>query len=373
MNRWLIHYKKSARPFFDFFKSSNATRTLQPGRGDFEGLKSASGVSEPKDFLLIRYRTTMPSKELKCEFCDKTFRKNELARHTKAKHTVELAQYLLEEYINNPQYNSLQRYANCLNPKNNAIYSKLYEGGCYYFGANPMFFDEEDSYGSYIKSDENMKIHNEYLTELVGSISLLDFLKVNRILQVKSEEVRKIESDKKETDKQNKLLKEEVETLKHRITYLQEVVNDFKEATECSITIGQMKEEIKSLKNMSNHFQQEAEHYKLKLEQLKESNSQTIDEIKEEHNKSKKTLNDQMDILAELNNKQKIQLESFNTKMESTVNTRVEKEKNKMKEKIDKLKDEKEELEEQIDTLTRENRRLKKASKKSKSSDSDSE
>ena len=224
----------------------------------------------------------MPSKELKCEFCDKCFRKNELARHIKAKHITELAQYVLQEYIDNPQHNLLERYAKLINPKCNPIYSKIYEGGCYYFGANPSFFEEDDSTSAYIKSDENMKIHNEFLAEVVKSISLYDFLQTTRTIQINSEEVRQIKNEKYALIEKNKELEELVKSLKATVEYQAQDIKDYREATECSTTIKDMKQEIESLTNTSNYYQKEADYLQSKVKQLQEALRQNTDDLMED-------------------------------------------------------------------------------------------
>ena len=315
----------------------------------------------------------MPSKELACEFCNKLFRKNELARHTKAKHTEELAQYLLQEYIEEPQHNSLKRYASLINPKNNPIYSKLHHNGCYYFGANPSFFEDDDSYGTYIASDENMKIHNAFLAELVSHISLADFFKAERDIQVKSEEVKTIQNELKEIKKHNRTLIEEIDSLKSRNRQLQDIVKDFQEATECSTTISQMKFELNDCKSLIRHYESEIESYKQKYKNLEENLEDRILTVYEDARQRSKDNDKLIDELMKTNVELKDEVNKLKTKREADINTKVEKESKKMKDKIAGYKDEIDELQDQIDTLTRENKRLKRNVKRSRSDDSDSD
>jgi chromosome segregation ATPase len=315
----------------------------------------------------------MPSKELKCEFCDKLFRKNELARHTQAKHKQELSQFVLQEYIDNPEYNSLQRYAKGLNPKCNPVYSKLYNDGCYFFGANPTFFEEEDSYASYIKSDENMKYHNEFLTELVRTISLLDFLQVERKIQVRSEEVKRIEKENRDSEELIKKLKHELDQAKSHNQYLQGVVKDFKEATECSSTIQCMKDEIDSLNKAVNYYRNEADSYQAKINKINDSRDEWEQSLYESANNEKKKVNQQCDELLLQLEKSKNEVKELTTKREAYCNTRLEKEVKKETQKLEKQhQKEIDELEEEITKLEKEIKKLKRA-KKSRSSDSDSD
>jgi polyhydroxyalkanoate synthesis regulator phasin len=318
----------------------------------------------------------MPSKDLRCEFCDKEFRKNELARHVKAKHVVELGKHLLQEYIENPSTNSLQRYAKGLNPKNNPVYSNVYADACYYFGATPMFFEECDSYGVYIKSEENMKIHNDFLVECIKTISMFDYINAEREIEIRSDKVRNIEREKNDIQQKNK----ELETLNasnaKRIQYLQSVIDEFKEATECSTTIPSMKEEIKNLQIAVDTYKREADTYRQRYVNLEDNIENIKTKMYEECLSKQKHCNDQADILFNQNQVYKKESDELKTKFEAKVSARVSKETEKMKEQYDKdmkkMKDklekehEKEidEKDEEIDDLKKQIKKLKKSSKK---------
>jgi len=311
----------------------------------------------------------MPSKELKCEFCDKVFRKNELARHVKAKHIKKLVKLILDEYAENPSFNSLKRYAELINPKNNPIYSKVYEHGRYFLGTNPAFFEDEDDGSSYISSDENMKTHNQFLAELVSNISLSDYFKVGQEVIIKSEKHREIQLEKNELEKENKLLKEQVASLEDNKIYLQGIIIDYKEANKCSSTIEDMKNEIKSLKSSRIYYESELDKCKIKYNELLNNQDKEVSLVMEEYNKKIMDVNNQLDNQISINSKLKTELEGTTTKREAIINTRIEKEVKKIKEKYN---DKIETFEEELNTLKIENKRLKRNAKKSKSeSDSD--
>jgi chromosome segregation ATPase len=317
----------------------------------------------------------MPSKDMKCEFCEASFRKNELARHTKAKHKNELAQFILEEYIENPNMNCLQRYAKGLNPNSNPVWSKLYNDGRYYFGANPTFFEEDDDASSYKKSEENMKLHNEFLTELVRSISLLDFLQAERIIQINSEQVVNLKKEKRKIDELYEKSQEEVESLKKSVEYLQGVVADFKEATECSTTISIMKDELRSVQSSMEYYKNECENRIDDVNILKEKHQIEIENYIEDTNQRIRKLNKQLDDCMEENYKMKEERESLTTKRESVINTRLEKERTKLKDQFEK---EKEKLEKELkkkykSKISKLEDKLVKIKLKSKDSDSDSD
>jgi hypothetical protein len=268
----------------------------------------------------------MPSIEIKCEFCDKLFRKNEVARHIKSKHVTDLAKFLLDEYIENPTSNCLQRYANCINPKCNGLESKLYDEGVYYFGANPAYF-EGDGWGSYTKSDENMKLHNEFLADIIKNISLFDFLEAKRDIIVKSDEQRKLLIESSKQREEIECLKQEVESLKSRNSYLQGVVNDFKVATECSSTIQNMKDNIDSANKVIRMYKEDLEDLQKKYDAKCESIVNHNDEMTSENLARVKQVEQQWQEAYNRVEKAEKELKEAKDKRESYANQKVEKEK----------------------------------------------
>jgi DNA repair exonuclease SbcCD ATPase subunit len=326
----------------------------------------------------------MPSKDMKCEFCDKVFRKNEVGRHTKAKHIPELAQYILQEYIENPTYNCIERYAKGLNPKCNPIYSKVYADCCYYFGANPTFFDEEDSYSTYIKSDDNMKIHNDFLSEVVKSISVYDFIQCQRNIQINSDEIKLIKKQKMDAEELNQQLQKEINTLKCSNKNLQSIVDDFREANECPTTISDMKDELNSLKSIVSGYEREIDNYRYNIKALSEEKESSIYEYMEQANKKRREIEDMLDKIMIEKEKYKKEIDSMSITREAYANTKVEKELKKEKEKYEKTLEKKEEklkkhyqaeideLEDEVESLKKQIKKLKRTTKKS-SDESESE
>jgi DNA repair exonuclease SbcCD ATPase subunit len=315
----------------------------------------------------------MPSKDIVCEFCKDgtTCRKNELARHVKSKHKKELANYILEEYINEPSSNCLKRYAGGINPSCNPVYSKLYEGSCYYFGTSPMFFSEDDSYGTYIKSDENMKTHNEFLTEIVSNITLTDFFKAESDIIVKSKEYSALQRNKWNLDKQVQELKEEVELLRKDAKYKQQIINEFKEATNCSSTIEDMKNEINSLNSSMNYYKNEAERLQQINKNIQENEELKMSEICESEYGKRQRIEEELDALYKAKYTLQKECDDMKASREAYANTKIIKEVDKAIQKIQKKHEQaiekiEKNYEQEIEDKDKEINKLKKQIKKNK-------
>lgn len=315
----------------------------------------------------------MPSKELICEFCKAVQTKQNLASHIKAKHLKdgELGKFLLNEYIESSNINTLKSYAKCINPKNNPIYSKLYDGAVYYFGAKPTFFEEEDSYASYIRSDENMKYHNEFLQEIVKTISVFDYFEVGREIEIRSVKVRDIEKRERDALENNKQLTEEIASNISKISYLQSIVDDFRDATQIPNSISEIKQEFESSKSLASYYKKEYENKQVELKRFQANFEQDKIQYYDEALTRLRKTETEIDELITENRKLKEENSNVVNKREAYVNTRVEKEVKKVKDKFSALKDEMDEKDEQIDTLGREIKRLKRAKKSKSNSDSE--
>lgn len=321
----------------------------------------------------------MPCKDIKCEFCDKTFRKDTIATHVASKHcnkeVIEpkdnkLIKLLLEEFCENPQHSCLNRYASCITAKYNQVYSKTYDGAFYYFGDTPKFFEEDDSFASYIKSEDNMKKHNDFLTEVLSNISLLDFINCQKELIIKSPEFISLKREKQELDKQLLSIKEELESLRNTKEYQAQIIKDFKEVND-SDTIDEMKEQIKEANQFATYYKKEADNYRIQLNRLQERQEEQYNEIIEESISKQRNAGDEIEKLLSRIEKQKVEILDITTKREAFVNTRVEKEIKKVKDKLEKKTEEQiDEMQDKIDELKK---KLRKATKKAVTVDSDSD
>jgi chromosome segregation ATPase len=218
-----------------------------------------------------------------------------------------------------------------------------------------------------------MKIHNEFLAELVKNISAYDLIKAERIIHAKSEDFKKLQTENKSIKQErDEALKDNI-SLKAKINYLEAIVNDFKEATQCPTTITHIKEELSSLTSTNEYYKQELERYKKKYDDLEKSMDNAISGVYDDNLSQRRQIEKQLDDGVATIYKLKEEVKELTTKREAYVNTRVEKEAKKLKDKMSSYKDEIDELQEQVDTLTRENKRLKRNTKKTKVVESDTE
>ena len=279
----------------------------------------------------------MPSKDIICEFCNdsKIHRKNELARHVKAKHLKELGVYLLEEYINQSS-GTLKRYMNASNPKYNPVYSKIYDGAVYYFGANAMFFEQEDDYNGHLNSDENMKIHDEFIEEIINTISLMDYIKLNREAVIKSPIHNSLAINYNRNLKRIKELEEENNSLTIKKNNLNDIINTYKNENDCQYTIDELKQSIKDVNRENTYNKKELDYYQGAFNTLKERQQKDMDDTVDELLGKKRTVENQLEDYVDKNHKLKIELETAIGKRETYANTKVEKELIKQKESSEK-------------------------------------
>lgn len=130
----------------------------------------------------------MPPKNITCEFCHQSFRKDLHAVHIRSKHKTDMGKKILKEAIDkNGGYCDLNRY---LQHKNaTPIYNNLDEEACYIFGVQPKYFEEKDSFGSYLSSQDNVDAHNNFIEECIASINITDLLPILDLFQLNSPEV----------------------------------------------------------------------------------------------------------------------------------------------------------------------------------------
>jgi len=117
----------------------------------------------------------MPSKNIVCEFCNHTIRKDRLGQHVKVRHVKQLADRfttLLEEK-ENPISNII--HSNRLV----RIYSQQDPKAFYVFGMIGKYFEENDPCDQYI--EDNTEHHNLFLSKVLSHIPLSTFLKTSFI------------------------------------------------------------------------------------------------------------------------------------------------------------------------------------------------
>lgn len=130
----------------------------------------------------------MSPKTYQCDFCDVQQRKFDLAVHIKAKHTVELAKYLVED-AKGSNISVISSYMRKANPLTMPIPSRIHPDTDYWFGVRPVVIEEKDSVSPYLAVEANMDSHVAYLRELMDNVSLNDFMEIQRTIIIRSPEM----------------------------------------------------------------------------------------------------------------------------------------------------------------------------------------
>lgn len=221
----------------------------------------------------------MPCKTYVCEFCSIEFRKDELGRHVKAKHLKELGLLLLQDLQECGNVTPILQYAKSLLPQNIPIPSRMYNGAVYFFGVKATFFPEDESYSQYIKSEQNMEEHNNFLKEIFSSISLLDFIELKRDIEVRSENTlllqkinRKLKSDLDELRNEYDNYKANTDKTLFEYKYTIDEINNGKTANEFN-------SEISHLTYKANQFKFQLERTTKQLELINQRRDEEIEEL----------------------------------------------------------------------------------------------
>ena len=121
----------------------------------------------------------MPSKNVVCEFCNCTHRKDRLGQHVKVRHVKQLAEQFTNDLTKDlaKEENTISNIIHSCRPVR--IYSKKDPKSFYIFGVVAKYFEENDPCDEYIY--DNIDHHNQYLSKVLSHIPLSTFLKSSYI------------------------------------------------------------------------------------------------------------------------------------------------------------------------------------------------
>ena len=294
---------------------------------------------------------TMPNKKVICEFCHFISRKDLVAQHIKSKCSSGVGKMLLKEWKETASVTPIKQFIEARAIQNIPIPSYMYEGSFYWFGVEPRMFDEEDSWASYIKCQDNLDAHKAFLEECLRSISLMDFIECEREAQVKSPEVVELRK------KYNALVKEHLEDEKEHIAdmdvknriiqRLTSELEDVRDSMDSPHTIHSLQTKITQLettirsqsfqiKTMTDRLQSIDDDHQMAIDQLYESNR-----IKRVDNEEMyEMLNEQYKALKKANEKLQINLKKEAQKIADKQQKEREKDKEKARKAKEKLKEE---------------------------------
>jgi len=243
----------------------------------------------------------MPAPTIRCEFCeDHEMRRDAYAPHVKAKHMKEIATLLLEDF---KEYNAttISAYASELSVKSMPIYSKMYQDAEYWFGVKPLFYiresveipyeegrpdtklkgyPEDDELRQYLKREENLTAHRQFLQEVLQSISLLDFIAIGKNLVIKNPDVVMM---KKELSALRTNYKDLEESSKKEEERLQRELEMWKETADEKEFIGDLRRDLQASRAYGRQVEKSCSILKEELEHQKKQS----DEVWAERNQSR--------------------------------------------------------------------------------------
>lgn len=307
----------------------------------------------------------MPPKTIVCEFCtvvegkNVEHRKDTLATHVRSKHIKELSKWLLEDSIES-RVNTITGYA--CDREYNPIYSKRYEGATYIFGVSPRFFEDnkkdDEELSKYIKCEDNLKSHNEFVGELMGHIPMVEYFKHHTEIVVTCREVTDLKKSFRQATAENKRLQEELD---HKNKYCKKIEEDNEEYQsyyDSKEVVTKIIADNKCMERRITTYQQSIEDLRKNLTQTEEMQQDLITEINMRNHKELEYYISQLDEckanckkLTETNEKYmtKIKTEAENLYLKYKKDKKKKKKQKKKEKMIAKMKEKmKEKLEEKL-------------------------
>ena len=280
----------------------------------------------------------MPCLKYACEFCNQEFRRDAMGVHVKAKHENDIIHLLIKDCIDETMKSTIHRIINF--NTSIPVYSKLYDGGRYFFGQKPMFFpdDEKDEIAiPYIKNELNMEEHKKYLFELIHKISLGDYVDVLIQLEIVSPKGYIIQKENGMLKKEIMELKEEIQMYIRQAKCALENYQELKKACELNDeeSIFSIKQQNAYLLKHRNSNERELQHIKERLETIQTEHEEEIALINRAHTSER---DKQWEIEDVLRKELATIKEKHKSELEKAVEKAIKKEKEKRKKKEEQKK-----------------------------------
>jgi hypothetical protein len=151
----------------------------------------------------------MPSPKCKCEFCDKEFRTDALGVHVKSKHEDEIIKMIILTAMDDCEETTYQNIISF--DKTKPIKSINFENGFYFFGKKPQLCMDMISSLSYCQNVQNMKLHKNYINNLIMNISIVNLVKTVNFCKNLEKENEKMKLQKKMFEIEMELFKKTAE------------------------------------------------------------------------------------------------------------------------------------------------------------------
>lgn len=130
----------------------------------------------------------MPSKMLECDFCGGMARKSDLATHIKSKHVTELAKHLVKD-AKECSISVISAYLKGSDMSRIPIPSVIHPDTDYWFFTRPAVMEEKDSVTPFLDIEANREAHASFIRELMDIVTLNDYVSIQRNMIVRSKEM----------------------------------------------------------------------------------------------------------------------------------------------------------------------------------------
>jgi len=272
----------------------------------------------------------MPSKDLPCEFCQAVFRKDALPAHIRSKHTKDVGQLLLRQYKES-NYSVLQSFAMGHHPKVLNVWSELYPDACYFFGVKPQMFFDDDSWGSYIKAEENMRQHQQFIEQCLDTISIREFLEIEKEITCRAPEVMAIKADNRRLEKEIKDANEEKAKAERQAEYWKQITEEYKDTLDAKETFKQVERDRNSLQSQLADMEKNIEVWRKRFDEKEFEFEGRIESVVARFRSQHRELEEMNDALRKDNLDVKKKMEKVENKIKTEAGKMMEKELKRMR------------------------------------------
>lgn len=221
---------------------------------------------------------------MKCEFCENyEIRRDSYASHVKSKHMKDIAYLMLEDF-KDCNVNTISSYASEHKTTSMPIYSKMYQDAEYWFGVKPLFYiresievpydesrpdaklkpyQEDEELRQYLKREENLIAHRQFIDEVLQSISLFDFIKFQKDLVIRHPDVLHMKKELSALQARHSALEE---SSKKEVEYLKREAEMWKETADEKECIADLKRDLYSTRSYAQQVDRTVSSLKQQLE-----------------------------------------------------------------------------------------------------------
>jgi hypothetical protein len=212
-------------------------------------------------------------------------RRDAYAAHVRAKHMKEIALLMLKDFKEN-NVNTISAHASDKSIKSMVIESVKYQDAEYWFGVKPLFYIRESNevpydptrpdtkckaypedleLAQYLKRDENLASHKNFIEECFKELSYFDFMNQQKHLVFRDASVVTMKNELLSLKKEHEALKDITHRERER---LQKEIEMWKETADEKEFIADLKKDVYHYKAQSSRLQRELDSEKRKLQEV---------------------------------------------------------------------------------------------------------